>query len=71
MVKALLTRGKVKAQMGLTKLTSKVVKGDSHFLAVAVVMIIVVVLAALFRNQLTNIFNNVFNNVGTKVNGLF
>ena len=46
-------------------------KGDSHFLAVAVVMIIVVVIAALFRTQLLAIFGDVFTNLDTAVDALF
>ena len=49
----------------------KKVTGDSHFLAVAVVMIIVVVIAALFRTQLTAIYSDVFTDLDTAVDALF
>ena len=55
----------------LLNLLRKPVKGDSHFLAVAVVMIIVVVIAALFRTQLLTIFGDVFTQLDTAVDNLF
>jgi len=50
---------------------TKKLEGDSHFLAVAVVLILVVVLGGLFKTQLTTLFTSIFTNTTTQVNNLF
>lgn len=53
------------------ELKDKKVEGDSHFLAIAVALILVVVIGLLFKTQLTALFNSIFTNTTTKVNGMF
>lgn len=36
-------------------------RGDSHIIAVILVMIVVIALAAVFRNQITDIVNNLLS----------
>ena len=53
------------------EVANKVVNGDSHFLAVGVTLIIVVVIAAIFKDQLKSIFTGLFGTLDTTVDGLF
>jgi len=59
------------ARRSCTEFVQKKVAGDSNFLAVAVLLIVVVVIGLLFKDQLVALFNSVFGKVTTKVDALF
>lgn len=45
--------------------------GDSHFISVMVVIIIVLVIAVMFRENMMSIFSDFFTKTKTQINGLF
>ena len=61
----------INAMIKATSLVEKKENGDSHFLAIAVALILVVVIGLLFKTQLTALFNSIFTQATTKVNSMF
>ena len=46
-------------------------RGDTHFDAILVAIVIVVVLATVFQNEMTTLFDGAFDKVNSLVDGLF
>ena len=70
-MKKLLDKMVINAMIKAEAILEKKENGDSHFLAIAVALILVVVIGLLFKTQLVALFNNIFTQTANKVNGMF
>ena len=60
----------IRAWIG-AKLCRQKVNGDSHFVAVLIVIIVVIAVGATFKNQIINFMNSIFSKATTDATALF
>lgn len=61
-------KAKLTVENKIEQFLSKKRSGDSHFVAIAFTLLIVVAIALIFRGQITTLMENIFKVVGDSIN---
>ena len=55
----------------VNKVVAKVMRGDSHFVAIVVAIIVCIAIAAVFRTEITNFVTNIITQATQEAQNLF